>query len=182
LNTRNIQQVLASDPSAKILIHAGYDHIREDSLGGSWEKAMASRLRELTGINPFTVNQEVLTERLDPLLENPFFRMISVEVPSVFVDEAGAVFSGPDGTNYYDVWLCHPRTKYVEKRPHWLFHGNRKAVHLEKKKLTVGFPCLVQVYHANEDSDAAIPVDVIEISTAEINKPLVVSLEIIKSL
>jgi hypothetical protein len=172
---KNIQQILRSDPSAKILIHAGYDHIREDSLGGTWEKAMASRLRELTGINPFTINQEVLTERVDPSLENPFFRMISVQVPSVFIDESGNVFSGPDGTNYYDVRVCHPRTRFIENRPHWLFIGNRKAIHLKKENLIVGFPCLIQAYNATEDPAIAVPVDVIEISSAEINKPLVLA-------
>ncbi|WP_276366292.1 hypothetical protein [Chryseolinea sp. H1M3-3] len=172
---KNIQQVLNRDPSAKILIHAGYDHIREDSLGGSWEKAMASRLKELTGINPFTINQEVLTERIDPSLENPFFKMVSVQVPSILLDGSGNVFSGPEGTNYYDVRMCHPRTKYIENRPHWLFNNNRKAVLIDKKKLIVGFPCLVQAYKSNEDPAVAVPVDVIEISSGEMNKPLVLT-------
>lgn len=161
---KNIQQILKKDPSAKILIHAGYDHIREDSLGGLWEKAMALRLRELTGINPFTINQEVLTERAIPSLENPFYKMLSVNVPSILTDDQGNIFSGPQGTNYYDVRLCHPRTRYMEGRPHWLLSENQKYVRLSEKDLTVGFPCLLQAYKENEDPGTAVPVDVVEIT------------------
>jgi hypothetical protein len=172
---KNIQQILKHDPLAKILIHAGYDHIREDSLGGEWEKAMALRLRELTGINPFTINQEVLTERISPSLENPFYKMISVSVPSILVDELGNTFAGPQGTNYYDVRLCHPRTSYIEGRPHWLSSKNEKYVRLREKDLTVGFPCLLQAYNENEDPEITVPVDVVEITEKESPKPLILN-------
>ena len=59
---RNIQRVVQEHPDAKMLIHAGYAHIQEDSVGGDWGKAMAGRVREFTGIDPFTINQEVLTD------------------------------------------------------------------------------------------------------------------------
>jgi hypothetical protein len=172
---KNIQQILKKNPSAKILIHAGYDHIREDSLGGAWEKAMALRLRELTGINPFTINQEVLTERAIPSLENPFYKMLSVSVPCVLIDDQGNIFSGPQGSSYYDVRLCHPRTRYINGRPHWLSFGTKKYVRLRKKDLTVGFPCLLQAYNENEDPDAAVPVDVVEITEKESPKPLILT-------
>jgi hypothetical protein len=172
---KNIQQILKNDSLAKILIHAGYDHIREDSLGGEWEKAMALRLRELTGINPFTINQEVLTERISPSLENPFYNMISVSAPSILIDNLGNVFSGPQGANYYDVRLCHPRTSYIKGRPHWLSSENKKYVHLKKKDLTVGFPCLLQAYNGNEDPNVAVPIDVVEIMEKKSSKPLILS-------
>jgi hypothetical protein len=168
----HIAQILKKDPTARILIHAGYDHIREDSVGGTWIKAMAGRFKEITGIDPFTINQEVLTERTIPELENPFYRMIRVDEPSVFLNDQGRVFSGPEGTHYYDVRLCHPRTRYIEQRPHWLFTNDRKPINLDRKFFSLGFPCLVQAYVPDEDMSQAVPVDVIEIQDESHMKPL----------
>lgn len=167
---RNILQILKEEPSAKILIHAGYDHIREDSIGSTWEKAMAGRLKELSGIDPFTINQEVLTERINPALENPFYLMADdISVPTVFVNSEGIPFSGPAGTHYYDVRLAHPRTKYIHDRPNWIFDANRnvKPIYIDKSELSVGFPCLIQVYKSSEDINVAVPLDVVEIADTQ---------------
>ena len=172
---RNIQRVVQKHPDANVLIHAGYAHIQEDSVGGDWKKAMAGRVKEFTGIDPFTINQEVLTERSDPAMENPFYRMIDVDRPTVFVDEQGRAFSGPEGTHYYDVRMAHPRTRYVEGRPHWLLYGDRQLVSLSDTTLTVGFPCLMKAYRAIEDPEQAVPVDVVEIADASHKKPLVLA-------
>lgn len=169
----NIREILLQHPSAKILIHAGYDHIREDSLGGTWEKAMAARLREITGIDPFTINQEVMTERAHPALENPFYKMTSVDKPTIFVDDSGNIFAGPAGTHYYDVRLCHPRTKYIENRPHWLLSHGKKYVYLNQADLFKNVPCLIQAYHPEDDPSVAIPVDVIEVVPGVEDRPLV---------
>ncbi len=170
---RHIQIILEKNPKAKILVHAGYDHIREDSLGGSWGKAMAGRLKELTGINPFTIDQEVLTERTDPSFENPFYKMTSLDIPSIFVDDSGAVFSGPEGTNYYDVRLYHPRTKYIKNRPHWLMSDGKRYVYVGRKNLSLGCPCLVQIYYQDENPETAVPTDVIEIPSPTHSMPVV---------
>lgn len=169
----NIYEVLQNNPDAKIIIHAGYDHIREDSMGGSWVKAMAGRFKDFSGIDPFTINQEILTERVSRELENPYYHMINIDVPSVFINDQGKVFAGPEGTNYYDVRLAHPRTEYIEGRPNWLLYDGRKHVYLDKKNLTVGYPCLLQAYKTNEDTEKAVPVDVIEIRDEAHQKPLI---------
>src|SRR5262249_53917258 len=53
---RNIETLLKKDPKARIIIYCGFSHIYEDSVS-SWEKAMAGRLKEFTGIDPFTIDQ-----------------------------------------------------------------------------------------------------------------------------
>ena len=113
----NIQQILQKDPSAKILLHGGYDHIREDSLGGDWKMAMAGRLKQLTGIDPFTINQEVLTERSQPSLENPYYTLMKIDQPSILIDNDGNLFAGPRDRHLYDVRMSHPRTRLVKGRP-----------------------------------------------------------------
>ncbi|MCU0354937.1 MAG: hypothetical protein MUD08_14550 [Cytophagales bacterium] len=144
---RNIQKVLLDDPKARILVHCGYAHINEDSLGGVWGKAMAGRFREFTGINPLTINQQTLTERSRPEMENPYYRMMSLTEPSVFLNEKGDVFAGykgEDGVTAYDIRVAHPRTKYVNGRPDWLqMNGQRKPHFVSHKSLNkIGYPCL----------------------------------------
>ena len=98
---KNIQRILQKDPSAKILLHGGYDHIREDSLGGDWKMAMAGRLKQLTGIDPFTINQEVLTERSQPSLENPYYRLLNVDRPSILIDRGTGISLQVQETNTF---------------------------------------------------------------------------------
>lgn len=169
---KNIQSILKEDLSAKILLHAGYDHIREDSLGGNWKMAMAGRLKQLTGIDPFTINQEVMTERSQPSLENPYYTMLNVERPSILIDKDGNLFAGPRDRHLYDVRMVHPRTRLVKGRPDWLTSNGARFTEIPVKELP-GFPCLVQAYVASEDPDVAVPVDVVEIAGANDMKPLV---------
>jgi hypothetical protein len=58
---KNLQTLLQKDINAKIIVYCGFSHIREDSVPG-WEKAMAGRLKEFTGIDPYTIDQIVLSE------------------------------------------------------------------------------------------------------------------------
>ena len=168
---RNIQKILLKYPKAKILVHAGYAHIQEDSVAG-WEKAMAGRLKEYTGIDPFTINQDFWTEKNNPQLENPLFRMIHAPEPSVFVAD-GKPFAGPPGDRRFDLRVYHPRTQYRHGRPGWLWYGNRRAYAIPPAKQTVGYPCLAFAYRSGEDAEKAIPVDIIELRGKEDRKPLV---------
>ena len=53
----NIAKMMALHPNDKFLIHCGYDHVNEGIPGiKSWEKAMAGRLSDRTGVNPFTID------------------------------------------------------------------------------------------------------------------------------
>lgn len=171
---RHILNTLNKNPEAKFLIYAGYDHIHEDSIPG-WGMAMAGRLKQLSGIDPFTVDQIVLTERPNPELENPFYKMIDISTPTVFLDSAGNPFAGPEGKHYYDVRVAIPRTRYVNNRPDWLLFGNRKYYFLDKKDLSIGFPCLVMAYASDEDITKAVPIDVVNVEDESDINPLILS-------
>ncbi|KAA6439347.1 hypothetical protein FEM33_13870 [Dyadobacter flavalbus] len=172
---RNIQAVLAKDPQAKILIHAGFDHIREDQVGGSWGKAMAGRLKEFTGINPFTINQEMMTERSSAAYENPYYKMVEVDTFSLFVNEKNEIFNGPFGAPArFDARLFHSRTKMVHGRPDWLYlNGKRKPYPVRVEEGGAEVPCLVFAYYLQEDQLNAVPADVIEITDFKADNTLV---------
>jgi hypothetical protein len=60
---QNIAKMMKANPKAKFLIHCGYDHLNEGIPGiASW-KAMAARVTEMTGINPFTIDQTTSSEK-----------------------------------------------------------------------------------------------------------------------
>jgi len=165
---RNIQKILQTDPTAKILIHAGYDHIREDSLGGSWGKAMAGRVKEFTGIDPFTINQEKLSEKSAPSFENPYYKLVHASEASVFQNKEGQVFAGPPGTSLFDVRVYHPPTHYQYGRPNWLLlNGRRKSRIVNQRDNSLAYPCLVFAYRKEEDSRFAVAADIIELRTPQ---------------
>lgn len=160
---KNIKKILEKDPKAKILIHCGFDHLIETPLP-SWGKAMAGRLTELTGINPFTIDQVKLTEHSSTEYNNPFWKEAELNYYALFIDSTGQCFYGPKEFHMYDARLYHPISKWISGRPDWVYQNGRTA-YLIKKKITVSYPCLVFAYIAREKkiSDFAIPFDVIEL-------------------
>lgn len=170
---RNIQQWVEAHPDGKFLIHCGFDHINESDVP-SWGKAMAGRVKEYTNIDPFTINQEILTERYLREKENPFFQLVdTLSEPSVFVKGDGSLFRGNEGDNRYDVRLFHPRTTYVNGRPRWLLMNEQRKIYMiDPKKITIDYPVLVKAYRPGEE-DKAVPIDVIEIGSYSDQKALV---------
>lgn len=173
---KNIKKILDKDSEAKILIHCGYDHLIETEVLG-WKKAMAGRLIEYTGINPFTINQVKLTEQSSIEFENPFFKMADLNYYAVFVDSSGSLFNGPANFKEYDVRVYHPRTSWIEGRPNWVFENNRKARYINNE-ITTEFPCLVFAYLSNEsilekgNYKMLIPYDIVELKNMQDKKAL----------
>lgn len=162
---QNIAKWINNNPDEKFLIHCGYDHIIEGTPSiKSWEKAMAGRLTEFTGINPFTIGQVRYSERGDPKLNQPYIQITNVAYPAILIDTDGNAFNGPiNNTQKVDCAVIHPITKYKNERPDWLdLSGNRKNYTISNSKIKE-FPALVLVYRINEFENEGIPADVIEI-------------------
>ncbi len=170
---RNIQQWVAAHPEGKFLIHCGFDHINESEVPG-WEKAMAGRVREYTGIDPFTINQEILTEHYIREKENPFFKLVdTLRRATIFAKEDGSLFRGSKGDERFDVRLFHPRTTYTHGRPSWLLmHGARSVYSIDPEKITITYPVMIKAYQ-EEEREKAVPVDVIVIERYSDQKALV---------
>ena len=159
---RNLQSLIKKEPKVKIIIYCGFGHIVEDSLPG-WEKAMAGRLREFTGINPYTVDQVVLSERSQADLENPYFRIIHsvlhINKYSIFINEKGESFNN----HKVDALLYSPPTKYVYNRPDWIFENNKIPYFLNPNNINIPFPIIVKAYFDTDNLERSIPIDIIEI-------------------
>lgn len=169
---KNIKKILDKDPKAKILIHCGYDHIVETPYPG-WGKAMAGRLYEYTGINPFTIDQIRLTEHSSDEFQSPLWNLINLDYYSMFVDSMGQTFANLQGEKRYDARVYLPKTKWLHGRPHWAFENNRTPYFI-KEKINLIFPCLVFAFITKErkQNKKAIPFDIIELKSPTDQKAL----------
>jgi hypothetical protein len=162
---QNIAKWIKENPDGKFLIHCGYDHIIEGTPGiKSWEKAMAGRLTEFTGINPFTIDQVQYSERGNVKLNQPYITITNLDYPAVMINNDGNTFHGPiDNPKKFDCSIIHPVTKYNYARPDWLtLSGKRKIYTIPNLKIKE-FPVLVMAYRIDEFEKDGIPADVIEI-------------------
>lgn len=162
---QNITKWIKENPDGKFLIHCGYDHIIEGTPSiKSWEKAMAGRLTDFTGINPFTIDQVQYSERGDAKLNQPYITITNLDYAAVMIDKDGYTFHGPiDNSKKFDCSILHPITKYNYERPNWLtLSGKRKIYTIPNSKIKE-FPALVLAYRIDEFEKGGIPADVIEI-------------------
>lgn len=185
IQAENIKRkILDKDPQAKILIQCGWYHLLEEE--GQSKIWMASHLKRLTGIDPFTIYQDLLIERWC-MPESPFFNLTTADTPTLFINEAGEVYNGKKDFSLFDALLYHPRTYYIFNRPNWLLDipGNQ-FYHLKKNLIQTGYPCLVKAYKKNDPVEA-VPIDVIELEsewdfTALVLQPGSYRLEIMNTL
>jgi outer membrane protein OmpA-like peptidoglycan-associated protein len=170
----NISLVLKGNPKAKILIHAGYQHICETYLP-EW-RTMAYQFQKMTGINPLTISQVETLELLPEKFSSNFWKIANTKIkePSIFLDKNKNPYSIPtyrflendqmDTSSlkkYYDISLFHPKTTYENNRPTWAKLGNyRKPFFPEIENIE--FPCLLLAYKIDQDFSTDVPIDVIE--------------------
>ncbi len=175
------ERILAKDPQAKILVHAGYGHIAKtpETLEMSGKKGeirlMANNFKAITGIDPLSIAQDAMTEHSVPSEENPDYRLaiergLLKDKPVVLRDPKSKAYYGPtQSEGKYDLVVFHPRSVYERGRPTWLSMGGlRHAVALpEQHRPTPGSSYLAQAFYPAEKDKDAIPVDQIEYRSGE---------------
>jgi hypothetical protein len=163
----NIKKILDKDPKAKIIIHAGFDHIREDENFNSWEKAMAGRLKEFTGIDPLTIDQVTMSERSAEQFENPYIKLAGVKVSTVFVNNENQGFIDKNLKKQFDLSVFHPRTEYKQSRPNWLFTDGKIFYPVSLSKKSFNYPFMVFAFAEEEYAavkvENLVPTDIIEV-------------------
>lgn len=161
----NIAKMMKENPNSKFLIHCGYEHIVEGTPGiKTWEKAMAGRIIEMTGINPFTIDQTLYSEKGNSNLNSPYIQMVNRDYPVIMVNNKNKAFSGDiNNIKQIDCAIIHPVTKYKNSRPNWLNSSNeRKLITIDNAKITE-YPSLIMAYRVNEYQKNGIPADIIEL-------------------
>lgn len=160
---KNIQKEIALRPQEKFLIHCGFAHVLEGKYK-AWEKAMAGRLSEYTGLNPLTINQVVYNETSQSGFNHPLLRALKIYESVVLLDQNKRPYPYKRGEASTDLIVVHPETTYRHERPSWLFKGANKKVKIHLNSLNLSFPVMVLAFKQGEDIQQAIPLDIIEIS------------------
>lgn len=128
---------------------------------------MAGRLKEFTGIDPYTIDQIILSERSVKDFESPHFKLVHSNRYSILQDKNGKAFNN----HRVDALLYSPPTKYIYNRPDWIFENNKSAYFLNPKEISITFPIIAKAYMETDDLEKSIPIDIIEVkSEAEISK------------
>lgn len=163
------ERILKDDPQAKIFIHVGRGHNSKAEISKEFN-FMAYYFQQLTHIEPFTIDQLRFSERRNPALEQPLYRLLTklniLEKPGVYQSPNGEFYNQGAG---YDVLIFHPRISYENGRAAFLkMNGLRKAEKINLRKLKIGNrrqiftgiePILVQAFDARETVKDAVPVD-----------------------
>ncbi len=151
--------IFDADPEARVLVHAGFSHILERETE-RWYP-MALYLREMTGIDPVTVDQTRLSERSDAAHEHPAYR---AALAAGLLDGGPVVLVEADGRPYapadfaVDLQVFTPRTTYTNGRPDWMTLGGRR------RALDVDVPgcrdrtCILRA-RVDGEPDEAVPLD-----------------------
>lgn len=167
---QNIKRYRQAHPEGKVIVHCGFDHVFEGEVR-NWEKAMAGRLKEYTGIDPFTIDQVKFSERSSPELSHYLVNATSKKEAFVLIDTQQQPFRGNNTPPQTDLVIIHPRTRYEWERPHWRANG-RKTYWLPKKILrSKVYPLQVLAYRAAE-AEKGIPADLVQLESAADKKPL----------
>ncbi|MEL6944736.1 MAG: hypothetical protein AAFO82_18930, partial [Bacteroidota bacterium] len=158
----NINKYIEENPEGKVLLHCGFAHGAEGEYGGSWERTMAARLTEFTGIDPLTITQTKYSEKSEFRLENPYYQLVDVIEPTIYVDDSETVFGRNfrEGS-YFDIAVFHPRSK-ENRRPAWMLFNSRQIHEFDFSNAEIEFPCLVLAYLEGEDIGKAVPYDIQE--------------------
>jgi hypothetical protein len=179
---RNLKKLIFDkDPQARVVVFAGYSHIRKvPQVSASKKKKaeikwMAARFKERTGIEPLSVDQTTVMEHADPKHEHPGYRL-AVEKKLVgdrpvvlFNAKAGRYYVPAGDRGAFDLVVFHPRDAQRGGRPAWLrMGGYRKEVKVTGLPAAPqGASLLAQAVVRGEDAATAIPVDQVEYRAGE---------------
>lgn len=158
-----IAALLAKEPRAKVLVHAGYAHIGEAQEGLPDDaRPMAMELAKMSGLPLLTIDQTSTRsyEAVDiDTVGQRLAKQFAVNVPSVLVSRGGGgAWSYRPGLNDVSV-LLPPAPAREAQRPDWLsLGGKRLAVAIDLTPCLGHLPCLAEARPAGEGDDA-IPSD-----------------------
>ena len=166
-------RIFREHPDARVLVHAGYSHINESGvLAGA--KPMAIRFRELTGIDPLTIDQTTMREHSTRAKEHPAYRHIVDRAgktsPFVLVESDGRPWTNKPGAHDMTVFL--PRTQLRDGRPDWFWRSGNRQPFAIKGSLCAGHDQCVVAARVAEESPDAVPRDILVLSAKDTHRIL----------
>lgn len=158
----NIYKTLKNDPSAKVVVWAGYAHIHEQPVGKD-KPRMAYFFKKLSNIDPFTIETTVLREHSKEEFESGYYRAalqkVGLKKPFVMVQQ-DSVFVTPNLKGAVDAQIFFPRTDYSNDYPDWM--GNSTTdfyeLTLDKEHFKDKLLKIFRVEEYSKEIENAVPV------------------------
>ena len=169
---KRLADVIAKDPNARIIVHAGYGHIQERAASQPADAdPMALEFMRLTRLSVLTIDQTRLTWE-DGLAARRLAEEFAIKAPSVLVDRAsGNAWTAFPGT--FDASVVLPAVDASKLRPDWLdLGGIRRAVSVDLVPCLGHLPCLVEARPVDEGDDAIPSDQFLMLAASEASTPL----------
>jgi hypothetical protein len=149
IQAENIYAILKKDTSAKILVHASYTHISKKP-GSDGFIPMALAFRNISGIDPLTIDQTDMTEESNfaygRIIYQAYLAKFPLTEPSIALVNGNPI--NVTDKDLYDLCVIHPPTQYKDGRPTWLnLGGLRQSFEVKPPEEGV---YLAQAYYLNE--------------------------------
>lgn len=162
----NLAAIHRRVPAAKLLIYVGYSHVAEaplsDQNGGEIEW-MAARLKRLTGIDPLTIDQTIVTDRSFETRNSYNLAAAKVGSRDGVLFENGHPLVVGRYSGKVDLQIVHPQRAYRYGRPTWLADLGGAPLPVPSRYLPAVGHRLIQVFAKSAPSDA-VPLDQLVIS------------------
>jgi hypothetical protein len=150
-----LASVIKNDPQAKMLVYAGYAHIFKSSPDG-WKK-MAQYFKEMSGIEPFSIDLTSQIEHLHPQLDEKEFTAVN-NLAHITYPVIALKNNQPWHGRYVDATVLFPHYLSGDKRPSFYSIDGLRAFY-SIKKLHPKTGQLIQAFYADEKPGARIPAD-----------------------
>jgi len=177
IQAANIYEILRKDTAAKILVHASFTHISKKP-GPDGFIPMALAFRNISGIDPLTIDQTDMTEESNFAYGRIIYQAYLAKFP--LIEPSIALVNGNPinvtDKDLYDLCVIHPPTQYKDGRPTWLSLGGLRKLFIVKPPVEDVY--LTQAYYLNEviDNNNApwqlVPADQTYITNGAGNYPL----------
>jgi hypothetical protein len=149
IQAENIYAILKKDTAAKILVHASFTHIsKKPGPGGFIPMALA--FRNISGIDPLTIDQTDMTEESNfaygRIIYQAYLAKFPLTEPSIALVNGNPV--NVTDKDFYDLCVIHPPTQYKDGRPTWLSLGGLRQPFVVKPPVENVY--FTQAYYLSE--------------------------------
>ncbi|MBL8559952.1 MAG: hypothetical protein JNM47_14610 [Hyphomonadaceae bacterium] len=140
-----INRTVRLDPAQKVLVHVGHSHNREtvNRFDGRDVRWMALRFREITGVDPLTIDLTTYGAEAD-----------------------GVCAPGPGIETDRDIYIARAPLTFERNRPAWRVATGARFVDIPQDLRQPGARTIIEARYANEPDDA-VPVDRVLVDPGE---------------
>lgn len=161
---KNIARIFDIDPNAKIIVHCGYGHLIEmprTRKNGKIDSLMAYHLKQITGHDPFTIDQTHYAWCTN--VSEIVFEDSKASSPQIIMSGDEAFKSNRnEEQDYWDLTIFHKPITFLNNRPLWLVNNSSYIFEFDQSLIKLDFPVRIKLLNVQDRLDA-VPVDIIEV-------------------